>query len=310
MASATGVRLTMKVNSAQLLRNTGWIEAIDLGYADLPTAIASQAGILALIRHRADCLGTGGLLVSAVLSAYVQPVTPGAPPIRRSTIALPVPVAPAAGQAYNKAFLAEKGFTADFSTTVYYVKLQTNLSGSPVYARNYWLAGLPDIADQTDSTQIIDPATLTAVQTYLKDLDNSNPTLSGKNSVSIRSIDRAIGNPVKQCTAWNLLANTYTVPAHGFVASQPVLAEGCKTVPGGSCPRGRYLIGTVLDANTITLQGSAAPTAPIKLGGFRAAVYTFNTVSSAVGQGFTKRDHGRPSGLQVGRRRTPSIKRA
>lgn len=303
MASSTGVRLTMKFNFAQDIRAAGWSESLDLGYADIPTATAALPAIQALLNDRVQCLGAGPLMVSATLSAFVQPVTPGAPPARRNTVAVPVPTFPPPGQAYNKSFNPAVPFTADFAVTVLYITLETALSGSPVYRRNYWIAGLPDIADQTNSAAILDPATLAAVNKYLGDLNNSNTTLGGQNNVSIRSIDRTNGNPIKQCTAWNLLANTYSVPAHGFVVGQPVLAEGMRTIRGGTAPRGRYLIGTVPDVNTLSLQKAATPTAPVSLGGFRAAIFTFNKVFVAIPNGFTKRNKGRPFGLSVGRRR-------
>src|SRR5205807_2179183 len=204
-----------------------------------------------------------------VLSAFVQPPAPGAPPPRRSTLALPLPVPPTPGNAYNKALSPSapgpgNDYYADFAPTCYYISLQTNLSTTPVYRRNVWLAGLPDIADETASATIVDTPTWTAVKAFLNALSNGNYVggISGnaaKNTVSIRSIDRSNGNPIKQVTAWNLAQNTYTVPAHGFVVGQPILAEGMKTFPSGSCPRGRYLVGAVIDANTIALEGSSSP---------------------------------------------------
>lgn len=303
MSSATGVRLTWHFNFPQQIRAAGWSEEVDLGYADIPTAVANQNSILALNQDRCNCLGAGPLMVEAVLSAYVQPATPGSPPLRRNTVSIPVPVFPAAGQAYNKAFNGSPIFTADFATTVFYIRLQTNLSGSPVYSRSYWIAGLPDDADRSSEAQILDPATLGAVNKFMGDLANSGANIAAKNSVSIRSVDRSGANPIKLCTAWNIVANTYTVPAHGFAQNQPITAEGMRTIPGGTCPRGTYLVGSVVDANTITLSGAAPPSTPLKLGGFRAKVYTFNTVAIATPEGFTKRDKGRPSGLLVGRQR-------
>ena len=310
MPSATGVRLTMKFNFAQEIRAAGWSESVDLGFADLPTAIAAQANIAALLTDRVNCLGAGPLLVSAVLSAYVQPLTPGAAPVRRSTVALPVPDFPTPGDAYNKAFNPSSPYTADFAPTVFYITLQTNLSGSPVYRRSYWIAGLPDIADQTNSARLLEAGTLQAVTKYSGDLQNTNPTLGGKCGVSIRSIDRSGANAVKPCTAWNIVANTYTVPAHGFAVNQPIIAEGMVPEADGTAPRGRYLVGVIVDANTIMLQGAAPPSTPKKLGGFRAAIYTFNQVALATPQGFTKRDKGRPFGLSVGRRPKQRITRA
>lgn len=311
MASATGVRLTLKFNFAQLIRNSGWSESYDMGYADLPTAIAGVANINSFINDRVNCLGVGPYLASATLIDFKQPLTPGAPPVRRNSLALPVPAVPLHGDAYNKAFIdSNKDYLADFSPTVLYITLQTSLSGTPVYRRNCWIAGLPDGSDQTNSGQVTEANTLLALNRFLKSLANDPSQNGGKNSVSIRSIDRSAGNAVKPCQAWNIDANTYRVDNHGFVLGQPVIAEGMKTIPGGRCPRGRYLVGAVLDVNTIALQNSVKPTEPKKLGGFRAAITTFNTVDTAIPRGFTKRDKGRPSGLSVGRRRSPLIARA
>lgn len=311
MGSATGVRLTLKFNFAQLIRNSGWSEGYDTGYADLPTAVANVANITQFMYDRVYCLGVGPYLASATLSDYKQPLTPGAPPQRRNTLALPVFALPQPGDAYNKAFNGSNpAFLADFSPTVLYIAVQTALSGTPVYRRNVWIAALPDGSDQTNSGTVTDAATLTALNKFLKALSNDTTQNSGKNSISIRSIDRSGANPVKNCTAWNTPANTYTVPNHGFVQNQPIIAEGMKTFPGGKCPRGRYLVGVVLDVNTIALAGSSLPTAPLKTGGFRAAIVTFTQLDSAQPRGFTKRDKGRPSGLAVGRRRTPLIARS
>jgi len=313
MSSTVGVRLLMKFNFYQKIRGSGWSEGLDLGYADLPTAIASQNAITSLLIARCACLGIGPYMVEAVLSAYVQPATPGDPPVRRSSLSITVPQAPAPGQAYNKSFNGASGgeFDADYASTVLYFKLQTNLSGSPVYSRNLWMAGLPDVADQTGSVDIVEANTLAAVDAYMLALSNKGTTLASKNSVSIRSVDRSGANPIKQCTAWNLAADSYTVPNHGFVTGQPILAIGCvPKVKGGSAPRGRYLVGGIPDNNTIYLQGSSAPSEPKKTGGFRYAKIVFNTVAAVQKLGFTKRDKGRPFGLALGRRRAPLTSRA
>lgn len=312
MPSSAAVRLTLRFNFPQFLRNTGWSESYDLGFPDLPTAITAFPTISAFIDSRLQCLGQGVRLVSSILVAYVQPPTPGAPPVRRQSLSVQVPPFPNGNDAYNKSFNQQDPgpFEADFSTTVYYITLQTSLTSPVVYRRNVWLAGLPDIADEAYTTQILDPGTLTAVTKFVNALQNFGPANASKNNVSVRSVDRSGANPVKQCTAWNIAANTYTVPAHGFVVGQPILAEGCRTVPGGTAPRGRYLVGTVVDANTIQLAKAAPPTTPVATGGFRAQVFVWNTVSIATPNGFTKRNKGRPFGLAVGRQRRKLIARS
>ena len=313
MSSSTGVRLTMKFNFLQQFLVAGWSESYDLGFADLPTAIAANDNIQSFMRQRCLCLGVGPLLVEAVLSAYVQPIAPGAPPVRRSSVSIPVPPKPLAGQSYNKEFnvQSELDYTADFAPTVLYFSMQTSLSGSPVYFRNYWMAALPDVADRTNSSSTVDPATDKAVKAFMLCLMNKSDNLGGKCGVSIRSIDRSGANPLKNCTAWNIVADSYNVPNHGFVINQPILAVGMTTkVKGGSAPRGRYLVAAVPDANTIYLQGSNPPSEPKKTGAFRAAVVAFNLVSVVTIQGFTKRDKGGPFGKSVGRRPSPLTKRA
>jgi hypothetical protein len=306
MGSTAGVRLLLDFNFAQQIRNAGWSEELDTTFADLPTAIGAKDNFVAYMTDRVNCLGAGPLLVSATLISYVQPVTPNAPPLRRASVSIEVPPFPPAGMAYNKAFNPTTPFTADFAPTVFYISLQTDLLGTPVYRRNYWVAGLPDIADQSNTNQILDPATLTAVKRLLADLANTGPQLGAKCRFAIRSVDRSGANASKPCTAINLPANTYTVPAHGFAAGQPILAIGFKAELGGIAPRGNYLVGAVVDANTISLQGAVAPTPPQKLGAFRAKVFTWNTISVATPEGFTKRNKGRPFELSVGRRRRPT----
>lgn len=303
MPSATGVRLTLSFNFAQQIRTAGWSESYDLGFADIPTALVAENSIKAFMSVRCACLGIGPVLMEAVLGAYVQPPNPGTPPPRRNTVAVDVPVFPLPGKSYNSEMGGSLNYIADFAPTVYYIKLQTALSGTPVYSRNVWIAGLPDVADETDSNQIVEAVTAKAVEALLSALSNKPTNLAGRCSISVRSIDRSGANPIKQCTNWNLLNNSYTVPAHGFQPNQPINAIGMKVDPGGSAPRGRYLVGAVIDANTITLMGAATPSQPKKTGGFRAAVITFNAVGKASPLGFTKRNKGGPFFQSVGRRR-------
>lgn len=303
MSSATGTRLTLKFNFPQEIRFCGWSESYDLGFASITLAVAGGPSIAAFLTDRVNCLGMGPILVEAVLAGFTQPLHPGDPPTRRSTFSFPVPQAPTPGGTYNKAFSQNDTFDADYGTTVLLLNAQTALGAVPIYRRSIWIAGLPDVADLTANLRLVDPATNQAVQKFIGDLNNTNTTLGGQCGVSIRSIDRTAGNPVKACTAWNLVAPfLLTVPAHGFVVGQPVQAEGCTVAPGGSAPRGRYLVSTVVDVNTITLAGLSALSPPIHTGGFRASVVTFNTISQVTIEGMTKRNKGRPFGLSVGRR--------
>ena len=291
MGSATAVRLTLKFNFAQEIRFCGWSESYDLGYASLAAAIGGVNAIGAFLVDRVNCLGIGPLLVEAVLSAYVQPLTPGAAPIRRATYSIPVPTQPGGGDTYNPAFSTDPGNDADYGPTVLLMSAQTDPLTSPTYRRSIWLAGLPDSAD------------LAAVAKLIGDLNNTNTTLGGKNNFSIRSVDRSGANPIKPCIAWLFGPPiAFIVPAHGFVVGQPVQAEGCTTVPGGSAPRGRYLVGGFIDANTFSLQGLTKITASINTGGFRPSIFTFNPIKQVVIEGMTKRNKGRPSGLSLGRR--------
>jgi hypothetical protein len=302
MSSSTGVRLTLKFNFAQKIRIAGWSESYDLAYADLPTAIAASTAISSFIMHRCLCLGVGPYLYSATLTNFVQPATPGSPSPRRASLAFPIPAIPADGTTYNKAFYSGAIlYTADFVTTDLYLNCQTNLSTNPVYHRNLWISALPDLADQTDKAGLTNGPAIEAVNVFIGDLKGTNSTLSGSVGFSIRSINRDPA-ATKNCTAWNLAANTYTVPAHGFAQNQPILAIGMTTVPGGSCPRGTYLVGPPIDANTISLQGASPPNTPVHTGAFRPSTKVFNLVKSVEQIGFTKRNHGRPFGALVGRR--------
>lgn len=312
--SATAVRLTLKFNFLQQIRGAGWAESWDLSYTSLATALANQNNIDAFIQDRVMCLGIGPILVEAVLSAYVQPLAPGAPPVRRNTISLVCPPPPTHGDAYNPAFngtpTSAEGFNADFVTTDLYCRLETSLTDTPVYSRNAWLAGLPDVSDTSNSANIVEGLTLAAVDKFLKDVNGTGTNIAARVGVQIRSIDRSGANPVKPCTAWNLDVNTFTVPLHGFAVNQPIMAEGMTTIRGGTAPRGRYLVKAVINDSTISLQGNKTPTTPIRTGGFRPAIFTFNPVKIALKRGFTKRNHGRPSGLSVGRRPKPATVRS
>jgi hypothetical protein len=312
MAQPTAVRLLLKFNFAQKIRLAGWSEGYDLGFADLATATADAnlPNINAFILDRLQLLGVGPYLVEAVLSGYIQPANPGDPPPRRSSLSIPIPPPPPEGSAYNKAWLSDsvRDGAADFVTTDLYVSCETALTSVPVYHRNLWISGLPDQVTKTDVVIPNDPALVPLLTRFLGDLTGTNNTNAAKCSVQIRSINR--GPALKVCTAWNLAANTYTVPAHGFAQNQPVVAEGMTTQRGGSCPRGRYLVGPPIDANTISLQGSTPPTAPIHTGAFRAAGVVFNALKVAIPQGMTKRNHGGPFGVLRGRRRRPATSRA
>ncbi len=165
------------------------------------------------------------------------------------------------------------------------------------------------MADQTNKGEVIGGLAIDAVNLFIGDLNGTNTTESGTVGFSIRSTNRDAA-ALKNCTAWNLGANTYTVPAHGFAQNQPVTAVGMTTAPGGSCPRGTYLVGPPINADTISLQGAVAPTAPIHTGSFRAATKVFNLVKSVQQIGFTKRNHGRPFGALVGRQSKKKTKRA
>jgi hypothetical protein len=309
--SSTGTRLTLKFNFPQQIRYCGWSESYDLGYGSLAIAIAASPAIAAFIVDRCACLGMGPVLVEAVLSGYAQPLTPGAPPVRRSTLSFPLPPTPPAGQAYNKLFPGTDTYDADYGTTVLLLSAQTSLSGVPVYNRSIWIAGLPDAADLTSNLTLTDPATAQAVAKFVGDLNNTNATLGGKNNVSIRSVDRSGANAVKPCTAWNNGPPlTFTIPAHGFASGQPIQAEGCVVAMGGTAPRGRYLVASVIDANTITIAGLTSVSIPIHTGGFRASVIAFNKIEVVQIQGMTKRNKGRPFGLSVGRRPKARTKRA
>jgi hypothetical protein len=305
----SGVSLRLSFNFPQLIRGCGWTETYDTGYASLPAAIAGQANLLAFMTARTNCLGIGPVLVEAEIGDYTPPVHPGDPPVRRNTLLLQVPPFPTPTYAYNTAF-ESPDWDADYGTTVLYISLQTNLSNTPIYRRSCWIAGLPDAADLTESLVLTDPATQTAVNAFLNCLKNFGNGAGAKNTISIRSVARGTGNPIMPCTAWNPLALSYTVPFHGFVENQPIVALGMRTVPGGSCPRGKYLVGTVIDASTFTLQGAGPPTAAIKTGGFKPWILTWNAVATAFQTGMTKRNKGRPSGLSVGRAKKKRTVRA
>ena len=225
-----------------------------------------------------------------------------------------LPQDPVPGQAYNKAFSsAVPGvqFTGDFGPTKYYVRLVTDQGTIPVYSRNLWIGGCPDVSDETDSAVLTQAGSevLKSLTKYLNNLRNTGSNLGAKCNVSIRSVD-ATPAAMKQCTAWNSVGNIYTVPGNGFVVGQPVIAEGFKSKIGGVAPKGRYIVSDTIGTDTISLAGATPLSNIVTYGSFRPAIFVFNPVTVAVGQGFTKHNVGRPSGLSVGRRPTPRIARA
>jgi hypothetical protein len=315
MSSSTACRLILKINFPQQIRNAGWTESYDMSFADLPTAVANGNKIAAFVWDRLQCLGIGPLMVSGRIYGFVQPTTPGAPPVRRSSVPMPLPNQPQHGTCYNKAFSVADSpttpYSSDYATSDLYLNLTTTLSSTPVYQRNLWLAGLPDIADLTSSNVLTDSLTKQAVQTFIDDLTGVRKTLAGQCGICIRSVDRSGGNAIKPCTGWTTTAPLqFTVPAHGFALGQPVQALGMSVAPGGYAPRGRYLVSQIIDANTIALAGVNQLSPAIKTGGFRPSIVTFNPVQVALIQGMTKRDKGRPFGLSVGRRPKRRTQRA
>lgn len=306
--SSAGVRLTMSFDLPQSIKIGGWSESYDLIYTTLPQAIAAIGTINAFMSARCYCLGTGVTLIEAFLSA-----NPGGiivPPVaRRATIQIPVLNAGINDGLpfYNKALMT---YPADFGSTVLYWSLQTDPNAPPVYRRNLWIAGIPDACDATNAALPVAGPWNTAFGifgTYMQ----PGPTLktAGQQIVTIRSVDRSGANPIKLATGYNPTNFQFTVPAHGFLQGQLIVAEGFRALPGGKAPRGQYKV-IYIDANTIALAGAGLSTATIPPGGFRAVVYTWNPITSAEILGFSKRNKGRPRNLLVGRRRVSKIGRA
>lgn len=307
MASA-GVRLTLNFVLPEGIKIGGWSESYDLIYTTLPQAIASMATINAFVSARCYCLGTGVVCTEAVLSA-----NPGGiivPPVaRRATLQIPVlnPGSNDGAPFYNKALMT---YPADYGTTVLYWSLQTDPNAPPVYRRNLWIAGIPDACDSTNEILPVAGPWNTAFgifSTYMQ----PGPTTktAGLQIVTIRSVDRSGANPFRPCTGYNFTNFQFTVPAHGFLAGQLIVAEGFRAAPGGRAPRGQYKV-IYIDQNTIALSGAGISNATIPPGGFRAVVYVWNNVATATLLGFSKRNKGRPRNLLVGRRRVSKIGRA
>jgi hypothetical protein len=308
MASA-GVRLTLRFDLQAGLKDQGWSESYDLIYTTLPQAVANSTPVNNFINDRLNCLGTGVLLTSAKLTA--NPGGPIVPPLpRRATIQLTVPgysFSTAASQAYNKALAL---YPADYGTTVLYWSLQTDPSVTPTYRRSLWIAGIPDACDTTASVLPVEGPWNTYFTKFTNDLQGQGSKLGTiPPIISIRSLDQSNANPFKPCNGYTFATNTYNVPAHGFANGQVIVAEGFRSKPGQTAPRGQYkcIVG---DLNNIMLAGGSPINATVPPGGFRALVYVWNAVFSASMLGFSKRNKGRPSRLSVGRRRKANSLRA
>jgi hypothetical protein len=297
------VLLTSTFQQDESLRSIGWSESVVLNYDTLQLAYTAEIAGQGYLYLRCQMFGAGIVNTYNRFSLLPNP-GPLVGPQRRA-VQVANGLAPtgylADGAYYNTALkLAE----ADFSQSVWMLRW-TNAAGAAIqYIRTFWVAGLPDDADEAEIGAPIpgiwSPA-ITAWQNYIQ---------SGV--VLLRDINRdATVNPVKQCSGYTPPPGptVYTVTNHGFLNGQRILAVGFRGALGTFVPRGQYQC-SVKDNNTFTLNGTQAPANLTTLGGFRAVIYTYPSVASVQNRGFTNKRHGRPFGLLRGRRAIPTRPRA
>lgn len=312
MAAATqGVRIIFTFNLSQGIRIAGWSESYDLIYATIAQATTSGAtAITNFITRRLNCLGCGVLCESITLSQDLGgPLVPPMP--RRATYAWPVPPALASsGFASLPVYSVQlSNYPADFSTTVYYISLQTDPSVTPFYRRNIWIAGAPDAADQTTFPNMALPIWQPLLNAFLNVLAPQGSAGASTTAIAaIRSVDASSGNPIFQATAVDATGTIITLGppyANNFIKNQVVVAEGWRAKPGGLVPHGRYKVQP-LSATTIGLLNTSEAISGVQVtGGFRAVRPVWNPALIANAVGWTKRDKGGPFGEPVGRHKRP-----
>jgi hypothetical protein len=295
------VKLTMFFQAGQDPRVVGWSENVYLNYANVANAQFEVTDPQGYCAKRVQMLGVN-VVNSANRLTQVNTGPPPVNPVRRNTVLLAglTPTVSVAGLVIYNKLLAS--FTADFAQTVWLLRLLNSQADPILYSRSFWVRALPDLAQETDIPAPVAGAWQTAIVAWQNYVENS-----GK--IVLQVDDRSGANPIKPCTAYNGPLNQYTVPAHGFVNGNLVVAEGWRGVAGARLPRGQYRVG-VVDANTITLVGGLPLGTVTVLGGFKLVSYQFPGVATIIARGFTNKKVGRPFGLLAGRRRVATRPKA
>jgi hypothetical protein len=279
-------------------RIAGWSETVIVNIADIPTYVLNPAFVTGYMAARANVLGSGVTVNFAQLSQ----LTPGRPPVsavRRQVlpIAPPAPSVGSNGSNYYNPYLANN--PSDFSQTTLLHRITSPVINGQTYIRSFWLSGIPDSIDLTNVPIPLPGPWYNSYniwQSYFPGVGQSTP-------LQIWVNDRSSNNPTFPCTAYNLSANSYTVPGHNISTGQQIEGIGFKAFPGGSVPRGRYKAIVNTD-NTISLAGAGTATLIKHLGGFRPVSYIAVNAIGVIPRSYTNKKRGRPFGLLVGRRQT------
>jgi hypothetical protein len=295
------IQFTMFFELFQGTRNIGWSEQIVTGDATIEAANAPNSYANVFLAKRCALFGSGventyNRLQSLVGGVLVKPLP------RRSTLpmaGLP-PASPIAGTTfYNTNFAAEP---ADFGQTDLLLRITSNPAVVPQYTRSYWLAGIPDAFTSINNPNVLPGNWQAPFNAWSSQVTNGN--------YFVRAIDRSGANPVKPCTAFTVIPPLqYTVPGHGFLSNQYVEALGWRGPSGSTLPRGFFTI-TVVDANTIQLQGSGPTSSNAMIGGFRSVSIIYQALNTVISRSWTNHKKGRPFGELRGRARTPTRSRA
>jgi hypothetical protein len=277
-------------------RTIGWSETVVTVDSSLTGAASQGSPTAAYLAARLNLLGAGAI---NTFNRYALTLPNGRPlvPIPRRAVLSQVGTVPSYTTAglpyYNPNFATQ---LADFCQTDWLLRWYTALGAQPTYFRSFWLAGLPD---NFTNIELYSPLGLNWSAAF------NAWQAAIKGYILIRVNDRSNANPAILCTTFtNTVPCAYTVPAHGFNQGNLIEAVGWRAAAGGTVPRGRYRV-SVIDANTIALQGhTAPPTGVSTFGAFRAISYQYPAVTGMVAKGWTNHKRGRPTELLAGRRRT------
>jgi hypothetical protein len=296
-------QVTLMFQQSQVIRTPGWSETYYTNDNNLGACASAEQLNNSWLNRRLNLLGAGAVC-SYVRIALVLAGPPAPGGGRRSVEIINGPPAQpgsGSGPVYNPDLI---GSPADFAGTVYMNRAATDPAGTPVYARSLWFRGIPDNIDTTVSGGPLAGPWLNAYSLF-----QAIATNAVASRYVLRVNDHGPGNPSKLCTDQVGGPTQYTVPAHGFLQGQIVVANAFRAGPGGVVPKGQYKVN-VINAQTISLQNGKPTSNVTALGSFRLLSYAFPLLNNLLGRGFTIKKAGRPFGQLVGRRRTPRSSRA
>lgn len=297
--------LTLTFSLVQSIRTVGWSETVVLGLNDVNNSTVNNNAVSAYTVARTSMLGAGVALTYAKLTLLAV----GRPPVvstRRQELLItpPQPFRGLTGQlpVYNPFLSANP---ADFSQTVLMVRFSTNPSSFPQYFRTFWVAGLPDVNDQTN---FLSPVTGVWVRFY-QNWRLVMVNLAQPPQILMAANDVSNANPAFLCTMYDPVTGKLTCPGHTILSGQQVDAIGWRANAGGTVPKGKYK-ALVNDDATITLEGAKTFVGIKSKGSIRPVSWVYPALYDYEERGFTNKKKGRPFGELRGRRSVSRTVRA